>query len=209
MGRANARRVRMCYATAHLGVLLLVAVDLPGGGIRRPQSSGTIVGSHPPLGGLCTTFFGAPSPYSRSSSFCCFLLRQPLPAEIGGGTIIGISASRTIRNPAADSGDTADASCTGDCEAGSSPTTAGGAVSLPTVTPTPSAAVGAADPTALSALAKLDRRRSQGRLSLRQALAEVAAYRLNPLGGRQLRPHTEEVDGKSGRDELVSPGVAS
>ena len=53
----------------------------------------------------------------------------------------------------AGSGDTADASCTGVCEAANIPTTAGGMVSLPIETPTPVAAVGASDPMALSALA--------------------------------------------------------
>ncbi|CNH23025.1 Uncharacterised protein [Mycobacterium tuberculosis] len=38
-----------------------------------------------------------------------------------------------------------DASCTGTCDAGNRPTTAGGAVSLPIDTPMPIAAVGSAD----------------------------------------------------------------
>ena len=86
-------------------------------------------------------------PSEMSSYFCCFRLRQPLPAEIGGG-IIGSMGNP--ESPGA-SGDTADASCTGVCEAGNSPTTAGGAVRLPIETPTPTAAVGAA-PRALTAL---------------------------------------------------------
>ena len=77
-----------------------------------------------------------------SSYFCPFRLRQPLPAEIGGGINGG-----SMGNPgsAAVSGVAADASWTGACDAGNSPTTAGGAVSLPTDTPTPIADVGSAD----------------------------------------------------------------
>ena len=59
-------------------------------------------------------------------------------------------------NPASapSSGDAADASCTGVCEAGNSPTTAGGAVNPPIDTPTPTAAVGAAAGSARTALDK-------------------------------------------------------
>src|SRR6516225_9535617 len=110
-----------------------------------------MVGSHPADGGGAITFPLTCVPHSRSSSFGCFLLRQPLPAEMGGGINGG-----SMGNPASapSSGVAADASWTCDWEAGSNPTTAGGAVSLPTDTPTPTAAVGAADPTALTALAK-------------------------------------------------------
>jgi hypothetical protein len=58
-----------------------------------------------------------------SSYFGCFRLRQPLPAETGGGISGG-----SIGNPdsPAESGDAADASCTGAWEVGSRFTTAGG-----------------------------------------------------------------------------------
>ena len=116
----------MRYTTRHFGVL------------ARSWSWGTMVGSHPADGGVWITFPLTCAP--NSSSFGCFRLRQPLPAEMGGGINGG-----SMGNPAspASSGDAADASCTGVCEAGSSPTTAGGAVSLPSETPTASAAVGA------------------------------------------------------------------
>ena len=70
---------------------------------------------------------------AMSSYFgCCFRLRQPLPAEIGGG-ISGGSVGNPDSPP--ESGDAADASCTGAWEVGSRFTTAGGAVSLPIDTP--------------------------------------------------------------------------
>lgn len=92
-------------------------------------------------------------PYSRSSYFCCLRLRQPLPAEIGGGISGG-----SIGNPdsAVPSGYATDASCTGVWAAGNSPAAAGGAVRLPIGMPTPNAAVGAAAaPTPSTALDKV------------------------------------------------------
>src|SRR6185437_11740462 len=63
-----------------------------------------------------------------------------------------------IGNPVspAGRGDAADASWTGICAAGNSPTTAGGAITLPSGNPAPTNAVGA-DSTAPSALAASDR----------------------------------------------------
>jgi hypothetical protein len=49
-------------------------------------------------------------------------------------------------------------------------------------------------------------RRSQSRLTLRKALANVA-HTLNRRNLRGLCEQAEEVDGKSGRGKLVSPGV--
>ena len=57
-----------------------------------------------------------------------------------GGGINGGSMGNPASAPS--SGEAAEASCTGVCEAGSSPTTAGGAVNLPIDTATPTAAVG-------------------------------------------------------------------
>ena len=92
----------------------------------------------PPMGVGRITFPLSSAPIAISSYFCCLRLRQPLPAgEIGGGMIGGSMGSP---DSPAESGVAADASCTGTCEPGSSPTTAGGAVSLPIDTPTPVAA---------------------------------------------------------------------
>src|SRR5262249_55722874 len=79
-------------------------------------------------------------------------LRSPFGAR-GGNIIGGIGFDGHTHSPGV-SGDTADASCTADCEARNIPTKAGGIVSLPIDTPTPTAAVGA-DSTALAALARL------------------------------------------------------
>ncbi|WP_156623874.1 hypothetical protein [Mycobacterium sp. 852002-40037_SCH5390672] len=48
---ASARpAIREWVTAGHRGVPLLVAVDLPGGGFRRPQSWGAIVNVIPPMG---------------------------------------------------------------------------------------------------------------------------------------------------------------
>ena len=68
------------------------------------------VGSHPADGGVWITLPLTSAPTWRSSSFVCFLLRQPLPADMGGGINGG-----SMGNPASapSSGDAADASWTG------------------------------------------------------------------------------------------------
>src|SRR5581483_7947051 len=94
---------------------------------------------YPADGGGRITVPLSSAPIAISSYFCCLRLRHPLPAgEIGGGMIGGSIGSPDSPAP---SGVAADASCTGTCELGNSPTTAGGAVNLPIDTPTPVAAV--------------------------------------------------------------------
>ena len=115
-------------------VIRIITGEEPGVPKRQRRPS-----DHPADGDRGMTVPLTSKPYARSSYFCCFRLRQPLPAEIGIGIIGGIG------NPAspAGSGDAADASCTGVCEVATSFTTAGGAVRFPMGTPAPKAAVGA------------------------------------------------------------------